>query len=39
MDFAWLSFVQKKLKKLKYVGLYEDGFCAGIQIIAFVETN
>jgi len=24
---------------LKYVGLYEDGFCAGIQIIAFVQTK
>jgi hypothetical protein len=39
LDFAWLSFVQKKIKKLKCVGLYDDGFCAGIWIIAFVQAK
>jgi hypothetical protein len=31
--------VQKKLNNLKYVGSYQDGFCAGIRILAFVETK
>jgi len=37
--FCITSFCAEKINKLKYVGLYEDGFCAGIHIIAFVQTK